>query len=157
MSDFAWVSDTRVLISVAHKYGLLDKPLPTGELYAINADGTGVELLVGYRARGTGLGTNIKVNKTEAVAAFLTDSLLDDDRSVIVAIWPMSGQDPYPRRKKALTSPPAAASRWRVRRFSAPASPPTIRGRCALRRGRLRHREQAVLPQGHRRRMDADR
>ncbi|XUP38292.1 S9 family peptidase (plasmid) [Xanthomonas axonopodis pv. vasculorum] len=57
-------------------------------------------MLVSYRARGTGLGTNIKVKKTEAVAAFLTDSLLDDDRSVIVAIWPMSGQDPYTRAEK---------------------------------------------------------
>lgn len=100
VSDFAWVSDTRVLISIAQKYGLLDKPLPTGELYAMNADGTGAELLVGYRARGTGLGTNIKVKKTEAVAAFLTDPLPDDDRSVIVAIWPMSGQDPYTRAEK---------------------------------------------------------
>ncbi|PWF13524.1 alpha/beta hydrolase family protein [Xanthomonas citri] len=57
-------------------------------------------MLVGYRARGTGLGTNIKVKKTEAVAAFLTDPLPDDDRSVIVAIWPMSGQDPYTRAEK---------------------------------------------------------
>ncbi len=100
VSDFAWVSETRVLISIAQKYGLLDKPLPTGELYAINADGTGVELLVGYRARGTGLGTNIKVKKTEAVAAFLTDTLPDDDRNVVVGIWPLSGQDPYTRAEK---------------------------------------------------------
>lgn len=100
VSEFAWVSDTRVVIAIAEKFGLLDKPQPTGELYAINADGSGVELLVGYRAKGSGLGTNIKVKKTEAVAAYLTDTLPNDDRNVVVGIWPLSGNEPYTRAEK---------------------------------------------------------
>ncbi len=100
VSEFAWVSDTRVVIGIAEKFGLLDKPQPTGELYAINADGSGVELLVGYRAKGNGLGTNIKVKKTEAVAAYLTDTLPNDDRNVVVSIWPFSSNEPYTRAEK---------------------------------------------------------
>lgn len=100
VSEFAWVSDTRVVIGIAEKFGLLDKPQPTGELYAINADGSGVELLVGYRAKGSGLGTNIKVKKTEAVAAYLTDTLPNDDRNVVVSIWPFSSNEPYTRAEK---------------------------------------------------------
>lgn len=131
VSEFAWVSDTRVVIAIAEKFGLLDKPQPTGELYAINADGSGVELLVGYRAKGSGLGTNIKVKKTEAVAAYLTDTLPNDDRNVVVGIWPLSGNEPYTRAKSSTLSA-GTGRRWHAPRCSAPHSRPITRVRCVL-------------------------
>ncbi|HBK47243.1 MAG TPA: peptidase S9 [Xanthomonadaceae bacterium] len=100
VSSFSWVNDNRVIISIAEKYGLLDSPQPTGELYAVNADGGSPELLVGYRAQGSGLGTNIQTKRTELVAAFLADTLIDDDRNVIISVWPWTGQDPYTRAEK---------------------------------------------------------
>ncbi|WP_313249464.1 alpha/beta hydrolase family protein [Stenotrophomonas indicatrix] len=87
---FDWVSNERLLVGMAQKLGVLDRPAPTGELFGINANGKGGELLVGYRTAETGLGTNIKVKPSGMVAAFLTDELKDDDRNVLVAVTPFT-------------------------------------------------------------------
>ncbi|MNU89507.1 Prolyl tripeptidyl peptidase precursor [compost metagenome] len=99
VSEFDWVNDERVLISVAEKYGMLDEPQLTGEIYAINADGGGAELLVGYRVQDNGLGTRIQPKRAERVAAFLTDTLAADDRYAVVSVWP-EGDDPFTRADK---------------------------------------------------------
>lgn len=96
VAGFAWVNPTRVLISIAEKLGALDQPQPTGELYAINADGSQVELLIGVRVQGAGLGTRIQTKKVERVAAYLVDDLPNDDRQVIISVSPFGG-DPYTR------------------------------------------------------------
>lgn len=95
-SQFNWVNNERVLIGLAEKFGSLDEPRPTGELYAINANGGRGELLVGYRVQGRGLGSKIQPKKVEDVAAFLIDTVPQDDRNVLVTIWPF-GEDPYTR------------------------------------------------------------
>ncbi|AWH36275.1 S9 family peptidase [Stenotrophomonas sp. ZAC14D1_NAIMI4_6] len=94
--SFDWVSNDRVLVGLAEKWGALDQPRPTGELYAVNADGNRGELLVGYRVQGRGAGTRIQPKKVEDVAAFLTDDLPGDDRNVLIAVWPFS-DEPYTR------------------------------------------------------------
>ncbi|HCR32189.1 MAG TPA: peptidase S9, partial [Stenotrophomonas sp.] len=95
-TSFDWVSNERVLIELSEKFGSLDTPQRTGELYAVNANGGRGELLVGYRVEGNGPGTRIQPKKVEAVAAFLTDELANDDRNVLVAVWPF-GNDPFTR------------------------------------------------------------
>lgn len=100
VSGFEWVNDGRVLISLSQKFGVLDKPQPTGELYAINADGGQAELLVGFRVQGNGAGTRIQPKKVEAVAAFLTDVLPDVDHHVVISVWPMTGVEPFTRAEK---------------------------------------------------------
>lgn len=95
-NTFEWVSNERLLVGLAEKLGALDTPQPTGELYGVNVDGKGGELLVGYRVQGRGLGTRIQPKKVEDVAAFLTDELAGDDRNVLIAVWPFA-EDPYTR------------------------------------------------------------
>src|SRR5690606_19406512 len=73
VASFSWVNPTRVLISMAEKLGSLDQPQLTGELYAVNADGSQVEFLVGQRVQGAGPGTRIQGKKAERVAAYLVD------------------------------------------------------------------------------------
>jgi len=75
------------VIGLAQKSGRLDEPQATGELYGINADGKGGELLVGYRVQGYNQGS---------VAAFLTDELVDDDRNALIAVWPFT-ENPHTR------------------------------------------------------------
>lgn len=99
VSNFWWVNSERVLIAISEKYGQLDEPQPTGELYGINADGTKPEMLVGYRVQGRGAGTRIQPKKVEAVAAFLVDTLPADDRNVIISVWPFS-EDPHTRAER---------------------------------------------------------
>ncbi len=96
--DFDWVNDDRVLISMAEKYGALDQPNWTGELYAMNADGGGTELLVGWRVQND-LGTTIRRKKAEQVAAYLVDPLPNDEKNVIISVMPFNS-DPYTRVDK---------------------------------------------------------
>lgn len=99
ISSFRWVSPDRVLISIAQKFGSRDKPTETGELFAVNADGSEPEMLVGFRVQGAGAGTRIQPKKVEDVAAFLVDELPQDDRYAIIAVWPF-GDDPYTRAER---------------------------------------------------------
>lgn len=94
-----WANDDRLLISMAEKFGSLDKPLPTGELYAVNADGRGIDILVGQRVQSAGPGTRLPSKQEEQVAAYVVDVLPEDDKSVIVAIWPFD-QTPYTRAER---------------------------------------------------------
>jgi len=93
-NDFDWVNDKRVLIGLAEKFGSLDEPQPTGELFGINADGGRGELLIGYRVQSRGPGTRIQPKKVDAVAAFMIDALPDQDRRVLVKVMPFS-VDPF--------------------------------------------------------------
>jgi len=94
--DFWWVNDERVIMSLAETFGTRDDPIPTGELYGMNADGGRKELLVGYRASGPQTGTRVGVDREGQVAAFLVDPLPEDDDHVLLSIRPLS-RDPYSR------------------------------------------------------------
>lgn len=96
VDEFEWVNPERLVVGLSEKLGSLDMPQSLGELYAVNADGTQNEMLVGQRVMGEGLGTKIQPKKVERVAAFLADDLPSDDKQVIISVMPFSG-DPYTR------------------------------------------------------------
>jgi dipeptidyl aminopeptidase/acylaminoacyl peptidase len=99
--DFWWVNDERLLISVGEKFGELERPQPTGELYATNADGSGQGILVGWRAGADSAGTHIKGgNGRENVAAQLVDDLPNDPNKVIVSVYDLQGNDQYTRAEE---------------------------------------------------------
>lgn len=99
VSGFWWVNPGRVVLSVAEKFGQLDQPLGTGELFAMDADGGKATVLVGYRIGTQQVGSNIQQKKPEQVHAFLVDSLPADDKGVVVSIWPWS-DDPFTRAER---------------------------------------------------------
>lgn len=86
VSDIAWANDERVLLSIAQKLGRLARPVPTGELYAMNADGSRKEMLVGYRVESSGPGTRIQPKDVGAVFARVVDILPDDPKNVIISV-----------------------------------------------------------------------
>ena len=86
VGDFYWVNAKRILFSIAEKQGQLNQPRGTGEIYGVNADGTGQGALVGYRARNKSMGSNI-ATKSNYVGATVIDTLRDDDKNVLVAIY----------------------------------------------------------------------
>lgn len=90
VDEFFWVSDERLLLTVAKMEGSLDRPIPTGELFAVNADGSGTELLFGYRANqpGTRVG-----RQAERASAYPLHMLPDQDNHVLVMVEPWSGPD----------------------------------------------------------------
>ncbi|WP_083537648.1 S9 family peptidase [Pseudoxanthomonas mexicana] len=99
VSNFWWVNPARVIVSVSEKFGQLDQPLGTGELFAIDADGGKATVLVGFRIGNQQTGSNIQQKTSEQVHAFLVDSLRADDKTVVVSIWPW-GSDPFTRAER---------------------------------------------------------
>lgn len=98
IDEFHWVNDERVVLSVAERFGSLDEPLVTGELMGVNADGARVELLVGQRAVPEAF-TRIATKKGDRVAAFVVDTLPDDDRWILIATQPFT-DDPFRKLEK---------------------------------------------------------
>lgn len=99
IADFEWVNDERVVFGTARKFGALDQPRLTGNLYGMNADGTGKDILVGQDVEVMSTGSHIQTKKTEMVAAFLVDDLPQDDRNILVTVSPFSG-DTFNRVEK---------------------------------------------------------
>ena len=100
VSEFEWVNSERIVLSMVEKYGDLDTPQSLGELYAINADGSQAEVLVGQRVEGNGLGSKIQPKKAqERVFTWLVDSLPNDDRNVLIGVSPFAA-DPFTRVEK---------------------------------------------------------
>lgn len=120
VADFHWVNPERVVISTAQKFGDLDTPGLTGELFALNADGSRSEILVGYRVAGNGLGTRIQPKKVEAIAAFLVDDLPADDKNVVISVQPFARDafsdaermDVYTGRRVRVASAPVRNARF---------------------------------------------
>jgi dienelactone hydrolase len=99
IADFDWVNAERVVFGTARKFGALDQPQLTGNLYGMNADGSGKDILVGQDVEVMSTGTHIQTKKTEMVAAFMVDDLPGDDRNILVTVSPFSG-DTFNRVEK---------------------------------------------------------
>lgn len=100
VDDFWWANDERVVVAMAQQLGSQDAPYATGELHAVNADGSRPMLLAspyGIPDSGLGIGGTIRLNFEAAV--FLIDPLANDDRNVLVAAMPLS-TDPQTRVEK---------------------------------------------------------
>ena len=98
-AGFSWVTPERVMLSVAEKMGTMDAPQLTGELYALDADGSDKQLLIGQRVVGSGSGTRIQTQRADRVAAFLIDPLPDDARYSLVSTERFA-TDPYTRAER---------------------------------------------------------
>jgi dipeptidyl aminopeptidase/acylaminoacyl peptidase len=87
---FRWVNPTMVLATMSEKIGALDTPLPTGNLYAVDAKTGSVDILVGQDVVAMTTGTHIQTKKQEDVAADLVDDLAGDDDYVLIALQPFN-------------------------------------------------------------------
>lgn len=100
ISWFTWVNEERLLIRLQATFNQLERPLPTGELWAVNADGSGYKQVFGfytkYRARrGTAANTRS--------FAQLCSRLSEDRSHVIVAAHPLEGGVPVVYRVNVYT------------------------------------------------------
>jgi dipeptidyl aminopeptidase/acylaminoacyl peptidase len=89
ISGVWWVSDERVVVSVAKKFGSRDQPYPTGELYATNADGT--------QRRQIFARYGLDATQVQPRAAYLIDTLPDDPRKVLVGMYALDTSTPNTR------------------------------------------------------------
>lgn len=112
VSDFEWANPERVVVSMAERFGSEDQPHPTGELYAVNADGSKRQMIFGRFGLDGG--------EPRQEAAFLIDALRGDDRGVLISAFTV-GADPktrverldiYNGRRSASTDAPVRRARF---------------------------------------------
>ncbi|RDJ00053.1 S9 family peptidase [Dyella solisilvae] len=89
--DFWWVNDHRVLYTEGAKVSGFDRPFSTGEIFAVNADGSDPELLFGYRAGASYGATRTQHREPERASAWLIDPLKGDENHVLIGVNPWSG------------------------------------------------------------------
>ncbi len=89
ISNYRWAGDHRLIGTVAIKLDGLDTPIPTGELFAVGADGSRPLTLFGFRAHAnteTGLGQR----EQRAAFAWVVSTELADRGRIVIATRPYS-------------------------------------------------------------------
>jgi dipeptidyl aminopeptidase/acylaminoacyl peptidase len=92
IDDFWWSSDERVLMAIAQRFSGHEAPIPTGEIFAINADGTGSLALAGYRASDGREGSFVRQRESEGVAVTPIDLLPGESREALVEVLPFGSR-----------------------------------------------------------------
>lgn len=82
--DFNWANDERIVFSLSREFGSQEAAVPTGELLAMNADGTRQLPLFGPNARDRDLAT-----------ARIIHWLPDDPRHILIQARPYSRNETY--------------------------------------------------------------
>lgn len=98
-----WVSNKRVVYQFAEKTLRYDRPIPTGELFAINVDGSKQEMLYGARARDNGdRGTRTKKREGTYATPEIISVLENDEKNILILEhpWTQEGNRFYDLRKK---------------------------------------------------------
>lgn len=88
LSSFTWVGPRRVIYTLQRKFGGSERPVRTGELFGVDADGKANDLLFGYRLGGLSGDSKIKQTVGENASADVIDDLRDDDGSIIISTVP---------------------------------------------------------------------
>lgn len=89
VADFWWANDHRVIYTEGTKVSGFDRPFSTGEIFGVNADGTGAGLLFGYRAgSGDRSATHIQHRESERASGKLIATLRDDENHVLIGVEP---------------------------------------------------------------------
>lgn len=86
---FWWVSNKRIVYSVAQHFGYFEAPGMTGELFAVDVDGKNKDVLFGYRVSQSmagSTGSHIDKAKSEYASAWMLDSLRDDDDNALIFV-----------------------------------------------------------------------
>lgn len=86
VADFWWVTDERVVIAWAKRDGPLERPLPTGELFGLNADGSGAKKLISNLIPAVQGDAVALLDTSNLQSAELIDVLPRDPEHVLVAI-----------------------------------------------------------------------
>jgi dipeptidyl aminopeptidase/acylaminoacyl peptidase len=87
INDVLWVNNKRLLIRVDERFGALEAPQFTGQLYGLDFDQKAPDLLLGWDVPGEQLGTLIG-SKKERVVARSVQRIPGDDHHVIVTTFP---------------------------------------------------------------------
>ncbi|HEY7639371.1 MAG TPA: S9 family peptidase [Steroidobacteraceae bacterium] len=86
--EYHWISPTRLIYTEAQRQRGRVRPTPTGEIFAVNRDGSGIRLLYGYRAEESTMDTHIARRKASYASASYLGALKKDPNHVLIAEYP---------------------------------------------------------------------
>jgi len=97
-----WISNDRVVYQFQESSIYYDKPRATGELFAINVDGSSNKFLYGYRAAEVTVGTRLGKREETFATPEIISILEDDDRNILIIEhpWSVDGKVYYDDRIK---------------------------------------------------------
>ncbi|MFT5706417.1 MAG: dipeptidyl aminopeptidase/acylaminoacyl peptidase [Oceanospirillaceae bacterium] len=97
-----WISNDRVVYQFQESSIFYDKPIATGELFAINIDGSSNKFLYGYRAGEKTTGTRLSKREETFATPEIISLLEDDDRHILIIEhpWSVDGNSYYDDRIK---------------------------------------------------------
>jgi dipeptidyl aminopeptidase/acylaminoacyl peptidase len=88
MGRFYWISKNRVIYFIAERQMGLKQPVPTGEIFAVNSDGTKHAMLYGYRNGEDDYYAYFKRKQSTYATAKLISELRSDDENILIAEYP---------------------------------------------------------------------
>jgi dipeptidyl aminopeptidase/acylaminoacyl peptidase len=88
IDEYHWISPTRLIYTEAQRQRGNVRPTPTGEIFAVNRDGSGIRLLYGYRAQQSTLDTKIARRKASYASADYLGALKKDPSHILIAEYP---------------------------------------------------------------------
>lgn len=93
IADYWWVAADRVMYTEGTHVGGMDRPVSTGELFSVKADGTGAALLFGFRAGAddSHMATLIKKQTADLASGDLIAPLRDDPVHALIASYAWNG------------------------------------------------------------------
>ena len=91
VAGFWWVSDERIAVSPAERFGALDYLTRTGELLALDYTGKRQEYLVGFQVGGS-TGSRIGRGRSELAAATMLNPLPNDPKHAIIGLDDFVGE-----------------------------------------------------------------
>jgi dipeptidyl aminopeptidase/acylaminoacyl peptidase len=86
--DFEWASPSRIVFELAERFPGLAAPILTGEIMAMDPDGRRQDLLYGYRAGESDIGTNLKVRESSYATPELIRTFRPADKTILIAEYP---------------------------------------------------------------------
>lgn len=90
-----WVSNDRFVYEFAEKFHYNDSPVPTGELFATNIDGSRNTILYGFRAGDAKTGTRLTKRDDIKASQELVSVLQDDEDYILILEHPWSKEGRY--------------------------------------------------------------
>jgi len=95
IAGYWWVAPDRLMYTEGLHLGGIDRPVPSGELYSVKADGTGAALLFGFRAGRAAAesrtATLIKKQTADMASGDLIAPLRDDPLHALIASYAWNG------------------------------------------------------------------
>lgn len=91
--DFHWASNERVIFKIAQRQPGMVRPSATGEIFAVNRDGSRQLRIYGYRAGEMSTGTHLRVREASYATPEVVSLLDGDDRNILITEmqWRLSG------------------------------------------------------------------